>query len=249
MLKSKMNNHLVIAIGSSKTFDFYSKSTKNLAGMDNSYISFEKDIREGNWVAVNEFLNSNPEAQRAKFSIRECTALHIAIFNGRMKIVELLLEKMKEEDLKITDIDGYTVLGTCALVGNIEMAKLIIVKSRTLLSIENGNSENRKVIPVVLALALNSNGIKIARYLYSKTPPEDLMPPGKIISGATLINRAIYSKAFGKNLRFNYIYSRCHFYALKPPHDSLSIFFFLRNDSLSINCLCLEIDRYRFRFT
>ena len=55
--------------------------------------------------------------------------------------------------------------GYCAMVGNIQMAKCIIGKSRTLLSIGNGSYD---LISVVLALTYNPHGTEMARYLYSR---------------------------------------------------------------------------------
>ena len=184
---------------------------KNLAEMENNensafrqYLSFEKHIRKGNWDAANQFLSSHPsEAVCEKTSPWSSKALHIAVFAGHTHIVEELVKIMSEENLKIKDEERYTVLGNCALVGNIQMVKCIIGKSQALLSIGNGCEE---FIPVVVALTYNSNRIDIARYLYSETPQEDLMP-GKSINGATFITRAMYSKAFGKNLKFKYILS------------------------------------------
>ena len=168
-------------------------------GRDRQYVSLEKCIREGEWDADNQFIRSNPVA---KISILGSTALHIAIFEGHMNIVEKLVMIMSEENLKIKDGLGFTVLGYCAMVGNIQMAKCIIGKSRILLSIGN---ENDDLIPVVLALTYNPDGTEMARYLYSETPPEDLKP-GNGINGAMFITGAIYSKAIGKNFRFNYIF-------------------------------------------
>ena len=166
------------------------------------YAFFEKHIREGDWDAANRFICSSPEAVTAKISIFGSTALHIAIFEGHMNIVEELVKIMSEENLKIKDADDYTVLGYCAKVGNIQMAKCIIEKSQTLLRIKNGIYD---LIPVVVALTFNPDGTEMARYLYSETPLEDLMPRNGI-NGAMFITRAIYSKAIGKNFRFNYIF-------------------------------------------
>ena len=171
-------------------------------GRFSQYASFEKNIRKGEWDAANQFISSNPEAMTAEISIFGRTALHIAIFEGHMNIVEELVKIMSEENLKIKDASGFTVLGYCAKVGNIQMAKCIIGKSRTLLSIGNGIFD---LIPVVVALTYNPNVTEMARYLYSETPLEDLMPRNGI-NGATFITRAIYSKAVGKNFRFNYIF-------------------------------------------
>ena len=51
-------------------------------------------------------------------------------------------------------------------------------------------------IPVVLALF---NGhLKLARYLYLRTPPEILLPENGTM-GASVVCEAIYNKALGKN--------------------------------------------------
>ena len=171
-------------------------------GRFSQYVSLEKHIREGEWDAANQFIISNPRVVIAKISITGSTALHIAIFEGHMNIVEELVKIMSEENLKFKNRGGYTVLGYCAIAGNIQMAKCIIGKSRTLLSIGNGSDD---LIPVVLALRYNPHGIEMARYLYSQTPLEDLMPRNGI-NGATFITRAIYSKAIGKKFRFKYIF-------------------------------------------
>ena len=171
-------------------------------GLFSRYVSFVKHIRSGEWDEANQFISSNPETMTIRFSINGSTALHIAIFEGHMYIVEELVKIMSEENLKIKDAGGFTVLGYCAIVGNIQMAKCIVGKSRTLLSIGNGIFD---LIPVAVALAYNPNGTEMARYLFSETPLEDLMPRNGI-NGAMFITRAIYSKAIGKNFRFNYIF-------------------------------------------
>ena len=62
------------------------------------------------WDAANQFVSSDPEAVIAQISISGSTALHIAIFEGRMNIVDELVKIMSEENLKIKDTDDYTVL-------------------------------------------------------------------------------------------------------------------------------------------
>lgn len=159
------------------------------------YLSFQNDLRLGNWDAVNEFITSHPEAMSAKISTQESTALHIAIVAGQLNIVKKLVNIVPEESLKITDNDRITVLGCAAIVGDLEMAKCIIAKSRVLLGIENGME---KLIPVVAAIAYNSNRIEMVRYLFSETHPDELRPE-KGHNGATFITRCIYAKSFGTN--------------------------------------------------
>ena len=159
------------------------------------YVSFRKDVYEGKWDSANQFLSSHPEALSAKISRNGDTALHKAIVGGHMNIVKELVNKMSEENLKTKNNFGATVLSTCAQFGNIEMAKCIIIKSRTLLSIGNYNEQ---LIPVVLAIENNPNAIDMAHYLYDETLKEDLMPR-KGVNGATFITQCIYAKAFGNN--------------------------------------------------
>ena len=159
------------------------------------YVSFRKDVYEGKWDSANQFLSSHPEALSAKISSHGDTALHIAIHEGHKNIVKELVNKMSEENLKTKNNFEVTILGYCAQIGNKEMAKCIIGKSQTLLSIE---SSNVKLIPVVLAIKFNPNAIDMIRYLYDETPKEDLMP-GKGVNGATFITQCIYAKYFGNN--------------------------------------------------
>ena len=160
------------------------------------YASFRKNVQEGNWDSANQFLSSHPEVLSAKISVDGDTALHIAIYSGHMNIVEELVNKMSEENLKTKDNSDVTVLGFCAQIGKIEMAKCIIGKCRTLLSIENYNEQ---LIPVVVAIKSNPNAIDTVHYLYAETPKEDLMP-GKGVNGATFVTQCIYAKAFGNNI-------------------------------------------------
>ncbi|KAF3945628.1 hypothetical protein CMV_028017 [Castanea mollissima] len=131
-----------LGLGLLATCGIMDESTINSAGMENDengrfsqYVSLEKHIRKGDWDAANQVISSNSEVATAKISITGSTALHIAIFEGHTNIVEELVKIMSEEDLKMKDRDDFTVLGYCAIVGNIQMAKCIIGKSRTLLSI------------------------------------------------------------------------------------------------------------------
>ena len=137
-----------------------------------------------------------------KFSTQLEARLYTLLSLKDMNIVEELVKIMSEENLKLKNRGGYTVLGYCAIVGNIQMAKCIIGKSRSLFSIGNGSED---LIPVVLALTYNPHGTEMARYLYSETPLEDLMPRNGF-NGAMFITRAIYSKAIGKKFRFKYIF-------------------------------------------
>ena len=199
-----MNNHPVIAIRYSKSFDFYSKSMKNLAGILDKeemnylrYQTLEKSIRENKWEDVDRFLRSDEEAVRAKITNMGRTALHVAIVAGHDAIVRELLNRTTEDDLKIKDNAGLAVLDCCAVFGNKQMAEIIVTKFPALLRIGNGP---KQILPVVLAIWRNSSAKDMVSHLYEKTPKEDLTNG---VNGATFINKCLYAKAFGENLRIN----------------------------------------------
>ncbi|KAL4599314.1 hypothetical protein ACB092_11G118300 [Castanea dentata] len=168
-------------------------------GRENSelrkYVLFKHYLRDGNWAAANQFITSNPGAESAIISNTRSTALHIAIIAGHLHIVKELVNILSTDKLRMTDKDGNTVLGCCALVGNTEMAKCIVEKCPMLLSIGKGNKFDG-LIPVVIALRRNSNSIAMAQYLYSVTPPGSLSPGKSRVNGATFVTRCIYSKKF-----------------------------------------------------
>lgn len=201
-----MNNHPVIAIRYSKSFDFYSKSMKNLAVSlcleEIEYLRYqtlEKNIRDDRWADVERFLASNPEAMRAQITNMGRTALHVAIVAGRDAIVKELLNRTTEEDLNIKDKAGLAVLDCCAVFGNKQMAEFIVTKSRASLRIGNGP---KKILPMVLAIWRNSSAKEMVKYLYENTDMEDLKSENGV-NGATFINKCLYAKAFGENLRIN----------------------------------------------
>lgn len=196
------------------------------------FVPFKKYIHEGKWDDAKQFIRVNSEAKRAKISYRGSTALHIAIFSGHTNIVEELVKIMTKEDLEIKDDDDVTVLGSCAIAGNVKMAECIIKQNQDLLNIENSSA---KLIPVVLAITDNSNAIEMVRYLYKKTPPEYLDPTNGV-NGATFVTRCIFAKAFGKSLRFDYTYV---------------VIYILQNlgyNFISINRFCLVLNRFGFGF-
>ncbi|KAK4593416.1 hypothetical protein RGQ29_017504 [Quercus rubra] len=151
-------------------------------------MDFCKALQIGDWNAAKEFLDRHPLAISAKITVLGKTALNVAGEAGHVHIVEELVKQMSEENLEIKDIYGYTALARAAYNGNYRMAECMLEKNENLISI--GADEG--VIPVVLALF---NGhLKLARYLYSLTPPEILLPENGTM-GATVVCEAIDNKA------------------------------------------------------
>lgn len=203
-----MNNHPVIAIRYYKYFDFYGKSMKSYADFldikrinHHGYRTLEKLIRDNKREDVVQFLESNPAAARAKITNLGRTALHVAIVAGHDAIVSdlLLLDGTTEENLKIKDNAGLAVLDCCAVFGNKQMAEFVVTKFPALLLIKK---EPNQILPVVLAIWRNSSAKDMVKYLYEKTPTEALSSDNGV-NGATFINKCLYAKAFGENLRIN----------------------------------------------
>ena len=234
-----MNNHPVIAIRYYKSFDFYIKSMKSLADFLDilemnrlGYQTLEKNIRENKWEEVDQFLTSNRAAVSAKITNMGRTPLHVAIVAGHDAIVRGLLNRTTEEDLKIKDNAGLAVLDCCAVFGNKQMAEIIVTKFPALLSIRN---EAYRMLPVVLAIWRNSSAKDMVSYLYEKTPKKDLKSQN-CVNGATFINKCLYAKAFGENLRIEHTFF-CYFYVRN-----------LNNNSISIKYFCLPLNRSGFGF-
>ena len=119
--------------------------------------------------------------------------LHMAVFAGHEHIVENLVKGMDYKYLRKRDIYGYTALAETTLHGNYEMAKCMIDKNDKLVRIPS----YKKLLPVVLAVF--HKHIKLARYLYRRTPLKDLLAENGF-NGVTLMIQVMYTCDFGKNL-------------------------------------------------
>ena len=156
------------------------------------YVKLYNALQIGNWNAAKEFLKDHPQAIRAKITVTEKTAVHVAAEAGHVDVVEELVKQMSEESLEIKDSDGFTALARAAYIGNYRVAQIILENNENLIRIPT----NEGNIPVVLALL---NGLlKLGRYLYLYTPQEILVS-GNGIMGASVVCEAIYNKALGKN--------------------------------------------------
>ncbi|PRQ56177.1 putative ankyrin repeat-containing domain, PGG domain-containing protein [Rosa chinensis] len=93
---------------------------------------------------------------------------------------------MSKDDLKIKGKDGKTALVVAINTGKKEMVKCMVRKDEYIVRIRDGSNR----LPVVLAY--RNSFWDIARYLYSKTPVEDLNGS----NGATLVSQCFYAKQY-----------------------------------------------------
>lgn len=68
-------------------------------------------------------------------------ALHVAVGTGTANhIVEYLLAKMSDDQVRLRNNDGNNVLGVAAIVGNVEAAKMIMGRLPELIDVKNNNN-------------------------------------------------------------------------------------------------------------
>ncbi|KAJ7974927.1 Ankyrin repeat-containing protein [Quillaja saponaria] len=149
------------------------------------YARFYKTLQIGNWEGAKEFIKIHPDALSGGIAFSGKTALHAAVEFGHFKIVKELLELMSEEAIEIRDKEGYTALASATSAGTVEIVEWIAKKNKNVVTI----ATNDHLIPVTLAIRYGH--IQMARYLYSVTPLEELVPE-KGIYGATLLSQCYY---------------------------------------------------------
>ncbi|KAF5468384.1 hypothetical protein F2P56_012539 [Juglans regia] len=149
-----------------------------------------KALQSGDWNFAKEFLKLQPNSKTPIINTTTgMTALHVSVEAGHVHIVKALVKQMSNDDLEVQDHNGNTALMKTTYTGQYKMAKIMLRKNKKLVSIGKVGY-GRKTLPVVNAISYGH--VKMARYLYSLTPPEDLSPE-KGNSGSTLCTQAIYN--------------------------------------------------------
>lgn len=165
-------------------------SGKDINGKNAHFEEFWKHLKSGDWDKIKEILEKHPKMLGKNITALNKKALHMAVFAGQKKIVENLVDLMEDKDLRRRDKYGYTALAEATLHGNYEMAECLLNKDMGLISIP---SYNNKLLPVVLAVF--HKHLKLARYLYRRTPLKDLLEENGP-SGVTLIIQVMYTEDF-----------------------------------------------------
>ncbi|TQE08151.1 hypothetical protein C1H46_006277 [Malus baccata] len=157
---------------------------------------FFEAVQAGRWETTKDFPIKHPEAVRATHPASGKTALHIAVEAGHVDIVKELVRLMEVDDLEIkATTDQRTALATAAIKGITEMAECMVTKNKELLSIPDGHDmpDKHGMLPIELAYLYGQ--WRMAQFLYSNTPIEDLKP-GKGPHGAIIICNCFASKEF-----------------------------------------------------
>nr|XP_048323164.1 uncharacterized protein LOC112492817 [Ziziphus jujuba var. spinosa] len=100
---------------------------------------------EGDWEEVVKIYEKYPDARRAKITRSGATALHVAVTEGKVEIVEKLIKVIISQDdkevLRAQNEGGYTVLHLAASVGNEEMCKIITDADSSMIAIRTKSKE------------------------------------------------------------------------------------------------------------
>nr|XP_048325377.1 ankyrin repeat-containing protein At5g02620-like isoform X2 [Ziziphus jujuba var. spinosa] len=154
--------------------------------------SFYNAVRNGDKDATNEFMAKNPGAVNEKITYSGMTALHVAAINGRIGIVETLLDKMSNDSLKMRDAQHFTALEISIVYNaSIEIAECMVKKDNEILGIARNG-----MVPA--ALAFRYGNVKMGRYLYTVTPLDKLKHSQE---GATLVSIAISMEIFDIHIK------------------------------------------------
>ncbi|XP_035543061.1 uncharacterized protein LOC109018889, partial [Juglans regia] len=169
----------------------FSSSSSPGSLREDDYTPLVEAVQRGNWNATIDFLKDHPAALTARIFISGGTILHAAVEAEQEYIVEELVNMISEHNnLAIQDHGGQTALHRTTIGGNQGMAECLITQNRSLVSIR----DNKNKLPVAMAMGWGHK--KLARYLYSQTPFQDL-EADQGLQGATLLINSINTRDLG----------------------------------------------------
>ncbi|KAG7946504.1 hypothetical protein I3843_14G042600 [Carya illinoinensis] len=158
--------------------------------MEDDYAALVKAVQSSDWETARDFLKLHPAASTARITLTGGTVLHVAVEAEQECIVEELVNMISEHDLAMKDKRGSTALHEASNSGNHRMAKCLITKNKSLVSVRYINGQ----LPVTIAIGFGHK--ELARYLYSQTPFQDLEVEDRAgrCAGARLLNGSIYKR-------------------------------------------------------
>ncbi|XP_042957675.1 uncharacterized protein LOC122293225 isoform X2 [Carya illinoinensis] len=158
--------------------------------MEDDYAALVKAVQSSDWETARDFLKLHPAASTARITLTGGTVLHAAVEAEQECIVEELVNMISEHDLAMKDKGGSTALHEASNSGNHRMAKCLITKNKSLVSVRYINGQ----LPVTIAIGFGHK--ELARYLYSQTPFQDLEVEDRAgrCAGARLLNGSIYKR-------------------------------------------------------
>ncbi|CAA2976570.1 isoform 2 of ankyrin-2, partial [Olea europaea subsp. europaea] len=155
-----------------------------------------RNAMNGKWVEVIKIYAEHPEAHKAKITRSKDTALHIAISEGQVTIVERLMQILRKQEnvgevLTIGNEQENTPLHLAASLGNVEMCRLIADVDSTLIGKRNKDEET----PFFQAV-LNGKRDAFLCLHYICKPDERYSYCKKKHDGETILHSAISGEYF-----------------------------------------------------
>ncbi|KAG2669679.1 hypothetical protein I3760_14G043500 [Carya illinoinensis] len=180
---------------------------------EDDYAGLVKAVQSSDWETARDFLKLRPAASTTRITVMGGTVLHAAVEAEKECIVEELVNMISEHDLAMQDREGYTALHKAITSGNHRMAECLITKNKSLVSVRNYSVGS---LPVTMAMAFGHK--ELARYLYSKTPFEDLKAE-QGHSGATLLKDSIHNRDLADHLWSQLVSSLLNLFGFKRLYE------------------------------
>ena len=124
---------------------------------------------KGQWEEVLQIYKQSREAQKAKITKSEDTALHVAVSVGQTATALELVEVSQNGILEIKNTKGNTALHIAAALGNSTLCTRMVLKNQNLITIRNHNGET----PLFLAALRGKRDTFL--YLYTQSKEEYLV--------------------------------------------------------------------------
>ena len=132
-----------------------------IAGESNvfQYDALYKAIENGDLGAVQMFLSIKPYAVTAKITLKDDTALHVAVLAGKEETVKELVRRMEKDELELKNNMGETAFSIATINQSEEMVRVMVEKNSNLLTVKNSYG----AIPVVVASLFSAKEMEIGR--------------------------------------------------------------------------------------
>ncbi|KAJ0017088.1 hypothetical protein Pint_12196 [Pistacia integerrima] len=128
----------------------------------NNCVPLYKAALKGDWKSAKKLLEKDPTMLCASITKGHETVFHIAAGARQTGFVEELMKLMQPKDLTLPDQKGNTAFCCAAAAGATEIAKVMLKKNPSLLTIRGGE----KMMPIFLA-ALLAQG-EMTSFLYNE---------------------------------------------------------------------------------
>ncbi|GJS60515.1 putative ankyrin repeat-containing domain, PGG domain protein, partial [Tanacetum coccineum] len=117
----------------------------------------------GDWRTAESIIKKHPEVVRCSITENNETALHVAASAKNTHFVKNLVKHMKKEDMELQNKNSNTALSLAAAAGAVTIAKIIVEKNITLLTIPN----SQKMMPLYMAALFGK--MEMVKYLYGQS--------------------------------------------------------------------------------